>query len=152
MRFPNSIIIVLSLVLFSISVSSDINIPDVGYNWKSKVDSALTLIQKTDTASYNMITQNCNNIEFIVADASTTKPPGTIAITTTDMKLGSLNNIAAILVHESYHLYVYNNHISMTEREEEHEAYIREYIFLCRLSTVEDWLFKNVINQILKYQ
>jgi hypothetical protein len=57
---------------------------------------------------YEVLIKNCNQVEFIIGDYSTTKPPSVIAITTKDMNRGSINNIAAILVHESYHLKLWN--------------------------------------------
>jgi hypothetical protein len=66
--------------------------------------------------------------------------------------MNSINNIAAILVHESYHLYIWKAKIRLTEKKEEHEAYLYEYDFLCKLANVEEWLFMNAINQIIKNQ
>lgn len=148
MRF--SIVICLAL-LFAGEVHAQIKVPDVGDNWKAKVDSAVAKIKVYDEVSYRTLLDNCKNIEFIIAGASTTQPPNTIAISVNDMRLNSVNNIAAILVHESYHLYVFNQCIKLTPNREEYLAYSVEYEFLCKLPDLEDWLFENSINRLLYY-
>jgi len=149
-RITNALITFLFLI--PTLAFSQITIDDVGDGWKSKVDSAISLIQKTDTISYQILMENCKTVEFIIGKFSTTKPPFTIAITTKDMNLNSINNIAAVLVHESYHLFIYNNHIQYNERDEEVACYVREYEFLCKLPDVEDWLFLNAMNNIILYK
>jgi hypothetical protein len=147
MRIKYALIILFFIPLFSFS---QIKIADVGDGWKSEVDSAIKLIKKVDTANYRILMDNCKDIEFIISNVSSTKPPHTIAINTADLKIRSINNIASVLVHESYHLYIYNNRIFLTPNEEELVCYNREYQFLCRLSGIEDWLFTHVLNQIIK--
>jgi hypothetical protein len=124
----------------------------VGDGWKSDVQKAVYLIQMTDTAAYNILNTQCNNIEFIDSEFSTTKRPHTIALSIKDMKLNSINNIAAALVHESYHLYLYNNNVKLSETEEELKCYMEEYEFICKLPNVEEWLFMNTINKLIYYQ
>ena len=150
MRITNALITFLFLI--PTLAFSQITIDDVGDGWKGKVDSAISLIQKTDNISYQILMENCKTVEFIIGKFSTTKPPFTIAITTKDMNLNSINNIAAVLVHESYHLFIYNNHIQYNERDEEVACYVREYEFLCKLPDVEDWLFLNAMNNIILYK
>ena len=140
------------LLLISNLAYSQIKIDDVGDGWKSKVDSAILLIQEKDPKAYKLLADHCKDVEFIIGDHSTTKLPSTIAITVKDMNIKSINNIAAILVHESYHLYIWRAKIKLTEKQEEREAYLYEYEFLCKLSNVEDWLFLNAVNQIIKNQ
>jgi hypothetical protein len=130
---------------------SQIKIDDVGDGWKSKVDSAILIIKTYDQEKYKILIDNCEKIEFILGDYSTTKPPKTIAITTNDAKSSSINNIAAILVHESFHLMVWNSGVKMNPNLEEKEAYKWEYYFLCKLPEVEDWLFLNAINKIILF-
>lgn len=135
------------LPLFSFS---QIKVSDVGDGWKAEVDSAINLIKRVDSTNYKILIGNCKEIEFIVGSISSTKPPYTIAINTGDLKRQSVNNIASLLVHESYHLYIYNNNIILTPNAEELVCYTREYEFLCRLSGIESWLLSHVINQIVK--
>ena len=149
MRIANALIFFLLLPTLTFG---QITVQDVGDGWKAKVDSAIELIKKTDTISYQILMENCKDVEFIIGKYSTTKPPYTIAITTKDMSLNSINNIAAVLVHESYHLFIYNNKIQYSVNEEEAVCYQREYDFLCKLSDVEDWLFLNAMNNIILYR
>jgi hypothetical protein len=148
MYIKNALILLLLLIPFF--SFSQIEICDVA-DWKSKVDSAIMLIKERDTMRYNILIQNCKRIDFIIGDFSSTQPPSTIVISVKDMKLNSINNIACVLVHESYHLYLYNNKIKLDNRTEEVICYIWEYDFLCNLTYVEDWLFKNTIKQIIYY-
>jgi hypothetical protein len=151
MRITNALIFF--ILLLPTLTFGQITIQDVGDRWKDKVDSAITLIKKTDTVSYQILIDNCKDIEFIIGKYSTTKLPNTIAITTKDMSLNSINNIAAVLVHESYHLFIYNNKIRYSSsNEEEIACYEREYDFLCKLPDVEDWLFLNAMNNIILYR
>jgi hypothetical protein len=140
------------LFIFPNIIFSQIKIDDVGDGWKFKVDSALSLIKSIDPENYTVITTYCKSVEFIISDRSTTKLPWTIAISTGDMKIGSINNIAAILIHESWHLKINKEKIKMDDDSEELLCYTKEYGFICKLPNVEDWLFKNTINQIIYYQ
>lgn len=150
MRYQNALIFV--FLLITNTLFGQIKIDDVGDGWKSKVDSAISLIKEKDSNAYKLLIDHCKEVEFIIGDHSTTKLPSTIAITVKDMNIKSINNIAAILVHESYHLYIWRAKIKLTEKKEEHDAYVYEYNFLCKLTNVEDWLFLNAINQIIKHQ
>jgi hypothetical protein len=144
--------IALILGLLPLFLNAQVKIDDVGDGWKSQVEKAIVLIEQKDPENYKFLLEHCNHIEFIIGDRSTTKLPTTIAITVRDMKIGSINNIAAILIHESFHLYVAKNALIYAPEKEEHLAYTREYEFLCRLENVEDWLFINAMNQIIKLQ
>lgn len=139
------------LIFLPIFSFAQIKVDDVGDGWKVKVDSAISLIKNKDPEKYETLIKNCNRVEFIIGDFSSTRPPNIIAITTKDMNKGSINNIAAILVHESFHLRIWNSGIIMNSRKEEKEAYMYEYDFLCGLSDVEEWLFLNAINRIIEY-
>lgn len=150
MYFKNTITAL--LMFMSVSSFSQIKIPDVGDGWKNKVETALELVRKTDSVSYQVILDNCKEIEYIVGDRSTCKLPNTIAINTKDFALGSVNNIAAILIHESHHLLYYNQRLRFEPDLEEYLCYLREYEFLCKLPDTEDWLFKNCINSLLYYR
>lgn len=148
MHIKNALITILLIPTVSFS---QIRIDDVGDGWKPKVDSAISLIQQRDPEKYEVLIKNCNKVEFIIGDFSTTRPPNIIAITTKDMNKGSINNIAAILVHESYHLKLWNEGVKIDPKREEKEAYTWEYEFLCKLPDIEDWLFLYTVNQIIKY-
>ena len=104
----------LALLMFTIFISPNkydkkIYVPDVGDGWKSKIDSAMYLIHKIDTEKYKLIIENCDSIEFSNMDFSTTITPNIIVITKKDFDINSINNLAAVLVHESKHLYFWPN-------------------------------------------
>ena len=147
MRITNSIIFIFLVQFISFS---QIKISDIGI-WKPKVQEAIELIKVTDPQKYEILVGNCDNIEFMIGDHSTTRPPKTIVINTKDMNLDSVNNIASVLVHESYHLYLYSRCEIMSERNEELLCYKYEYSFLCKLKSVEGWLFKNSIDMMIFY-
>jgi hypothetical protein len=148
MRIINAII----LLFISLNSFSQIKVVGGKEEWGKSIDQALILVKENDTASYNIIIQNCKNIDFIIGDVSTTSPPHTIVINTKDFDLNSVNNIACILVHESYHLYIYNHGIKLTEKQEELICYKREYSFLCKLQNAEYWLFLHTIKQIISLE
>jgi len=145
-----TIFISLSLISFRLD-NNFIYIPDVGDDWKYQVDSAMKLIHRVDKPKYDTLVKYCDKIDFILGDYSTTSPPHTIIINTKDMKLKSINNIAAVLVHESKHLSYNNNNITMSNDSEELSCYQYENDFLNHLDYVEGWLYKNNIQQIITY-
>lgn len=138
--------------LFSLQSHGQIKVPDAGDGWKSFVDSAISLVKETDSTSYAILSQNCKDVEFALIPYSTTRPPSTIVISVRDMRTQSVNNIACVLVHESYHLYLHKNTPVLNPDEEEYLSYVHEYNFICKLRSAEDWLFKNVINMLLYHK
>jgi len=127
-------------------------IDDVGDNWKLRVDSALQVVKKYDSINYGKILTNCNKVSFWTGSFSTVEDSQTILITQKDMKHSSINNIAAILVHESTHLKIMNQKLRYTLIEEEIFCYHTELEFLRRIPNVEDWLINNTKKMILYYE
>lgn len=150
MCFKNAIVLIFTLL--SLPVFSQIKIDDVGDGWKYKVDSALNLIKKTDPEVYKQVTSNCNYITYWIGNFSSTQDSSTILISTKDINIGSINNLACVIVHESHHLYFRRNNIKMTEKEEELACYMFEYEFLKKIPNPEHWLTIHVIKCILKYR
>lgn len=148
MYFKNALILLLFFIPFK--SFSQIKVSDVN-DWKQKVDSAIMLIKEVDSVKYKILIDNCEYVDYIVGDFSTTQPPHTIVINVKDIKLNSINNLACVLVHESYHLYLYNSRIKLSTRKEELVCYEWEYDFICKLPSVENWIFNNVIRQIIYY-
>jgi hypothetical protein len=68
------------------------------------------------------------------------------------MKHSSINNIAAILVHESTHLFIINKRLKYTPSDEEVFCYFVELRFLEKIPNVEDWLINNTKKMILYYE
>ena len=136
-------------LLLTTTLFSQIQIDDVGDGWKLKVDSALTLIKKTSPGHYKEISEYCNHITYWMGSFSTTQDSSTVVISVKDMKIGSVNNIACIIVHESHHLLLRKKHIKLEPKKEELECYQYEYGFLQMVPNVEDWLTIHVIKNII---
>jgi hypothetical protein len=143
----------LILILFNIPIFgySQIKIDDVGDNWRLRVDSALQIVKKYDTTNYNVILKYCKNVSFWNGGYSTVEDSQTIVITRKDIKGSCLNNISAILVHESTHLKIMKQKLTYTLNEEEIFCYYTELEFLRRIPNVEDWLINNTKKMILYY-
>lgn len=127
-------------------------IDDVGDNWKLRVDSALQVVKKYDSINYGKILTNCKKVSFWNGSFSTVEDSQTILITQKDMKHSSINNIAAILVHESTHLFIINKQLKYTPSDEEVFCYFVELRFLEKIPNVEDWLINNTKKMILYYE
>ena len=144
----------LVLILFNIPIFgySQIKIDDVGDNWRLRVDSALQIVKKYDTTNYNVILKYCKNVSFWNGNFSTVEDSQTVVITRKDVIHSCLNNISAILVHESHHLRIINQKIKYTPIEEEVFCYYTELEFLKRIPNVEDWLINNAKKMIQYYE
>lgn len=138
------------MTLVSGQTRRKIEVASVG-GWKYTVDSAINLILYTDLEKYGLLMKYCRKVDFGTGKFSTTEPPNTIVISSKDMELNSVNNVAAVLIHESYHLYYFNEGIKIGGDREELECYRYEYDFLSKLPTIEDWLFRHEMNQIIYY-
>jgi len=143
-------LLLLFVTLFS-PIYSQIKIDDIGDGWKLRVDSALTLIKNTDSDKYELLSEVCNHISFWNGGFSTVEDTSTILITQRDMIFGSINNIAAILIHESKHLFYFKNHIQIPPHEEELRCYKYELSFLTKIPNVEPWLISNAKEKIKLY-
>ena len=124
---------------------SQIKIDDIGDNWKGKMELAIDLIKTHDPIAYNILINNCNHISFWMANFSSTQDGSTILVSVKDIKLNSVNNLACVLVHESYHLKILNEKITLSPNDEESICYKYEYNFLKKLPNVEEWLLKFIL-------
>jgi hypothetical protein len=144
----------LSVLLFlfiSIYSFGQLKITDVGDGWKNKVDSALKIIQTYDIEKYNVILETCTLIGYWNESFSTTEGDSVILISTKDINHASINNIAAILVHESMHLYIKQLYAKVSPNREETICYVYELNFLYKVPNVEIWLIENATNKIKYY-
>jgi hypothetical protein len=135
--------IIACLPLFA---SSQIKIDKAGDDWDLKIDSAITLIKQVDLNYYNVLIKHCHHVEIWNGPFSTNywnDTTGTIVVSVNDIKLNSINNIAAILVHESCHLLYLKGGIILSEKEEERSCYAYEYFFLLQVPNVEPWLLEH---------
>ena len=142
------------LLIIYLPIHSQIKIDDVGDGWKGKVESALVLIEKTDQRAYNDVIKYCNHISFWNGNHSTTQYPSSIIISTKDIRINSINNLACLIVHESQHLKINAKSIVLNEDEEELYCYRYEYEFARKIIDIEDWLIQHIINniKILEYK
>jgi hypothetical protein len=143
-------IVSILLILSSYSFSQ-IKITDVGDGWKGKVEQALDTIQKYDKEKYYLIMETCKVVAYWNGGFSTTESGNTITIPAKEMNDGNIYNIAAILVHESLHLYFLSTNFTLNQNVEEVIAYQHELEFLKRVPCVDEWLIKNAENKIKFY-
>ena len=127
---------------------SQIRIDDVGDGWKAKVEQALTVIQQTDCEKYDLLMATCKHISYSTASFATTESGTTILIPRREIVVGNINDIAAILVHESLHLYMLQNKLIMPPADEEVLCYAYELEFLLQIPGVETWLLDHARKQI----
>jgi hypothetical protein len=137
------LLVVVFLLLFNYNVVGQIKIDNVGDGWVEKVNQAISLIKKVDSEKYDKLIEVCDHITFWNGNFSTTENDHTIMISQADILRGSVNNVAAVLVHESRHLYFRKLNIKMKEIDEETMAYIYELDFLIKIPGVEKYLIDN---------
>jgi len=143
---------ILSILLILSSYSfSQIKITDVGDGWKGKVEQALDTIQKYDIEKYYLIMETCKVVAFWNGGFSTIESDSIITIPAKEMNNGNIYNIAAILVHESLHLYFLTTNFKLNPNVEEVVAYQYELKFLNKVPCVDEWLIQNAQNKIKFY-
>lgn len=130
--------------------SSGQAVDDVGDGWMSAVDSALCLIESSAPEFWPEVSANCKHVTFWNGDHSTSSD-STVVISAHDMRLGSVNNIACVIIHESHHLEVARRRLSMAVCKEELECYMLERAFVDRVSADEAWLVAFIYRSILRY-
>lgn len=142
--------LILFILLVPIFASAQIKIDKAGDGWDLKTDSALSLIKEYDSTKYTLLLDVCDRIEFWNGGYSTNDGKKTIVVCAQDVKLGSKNNLAAVLVHESLHLCYSNVEPALESKKEENMCYRYEFSFLQKLPNVESWLWTHTVNQIVK--
>jgi len=75
---------------------------------------------------------------------------GTIFISSKDFSLNSVNNIAAVIVHETLHVYFGMHGYKMSAELEEKLCYSLELQFLLKIPNVEPWLIEHARKEIEK--
>ena len=106
-------------------------------------ENCIKIIKKYDINSYDVVLKYCKNVAFWNGNYSTVEDSQTIVITRKDITNSCLNNISAILVHESTHLKIMNQKIKYTPYDEELFCYYTELEFLRRIPNVEIWLINH---------
>jgi hypothetical protein len=130
---------------------TQIKIDDVGDGWKGKVEQAIEIVKQYDSEKYTLLMENCKHISYSLLAFSTTENGNTILISQKEILKGNINDIAAILVHESLHLYLLQNQIKMAFNEEEILCYTYELELLFKIPNVEPWLLSHAKSQIEFY-
>ena len=127
-----------------------------GDNWAGRVQMSLDTIKKYDESSHNVINKSVDRISFWMGDFSsnvkTKEGERTILISANDMRSKSLNNICAILLHESVHLWADENNVGLNPHDEEILCYSLELELLKRIPGVENWLLEHAETQIKNHQ
>jgi hypothetical protein len=73
-----------------------------------------------------------------------------IYISRNDVLLG-VQNVAAVLVHESQHLWIWNSKIDLSKPDEEIMCYKYELEFLNKIPNCKKYLKKHAINAIIEF-
>lgn len=139
------------LLLFPLNLFSQINVHKAGDGWDEQVKTAIVLIEKTSSKHYIIINDVIQTIEFWNEKYSSNniiEEKGVVVIAANDMKLNSINNVAAVLVHESFHLYCLKYNLKYLPNQEELLSYTYELEFLKLLQNVEPDLINHCKQQI----
>ena len=138
------------LLLFPSITYCQIDIDKAGDGWELKADSALSIIKQYDSIKYKLLLSVCDKIEFWNGSYSTNNGNRTIVVSVGDVKLNSINNLAAVIVHESLHLYAAQAPMVWGDKVEENMCYRYELSFLETLPDVEEWLWRHTMQQIIE--
>lgn len=145
------IILLFVSFLLTCFTHSQILVSKAGDGWDKQVDSAINLIKTTDPDKFQVLKLVCDKVDFWIGNHSTCfyeDKKGTIIIAVKDIELNSINNLAAILVHESLHLTIMMNNKQMPVNEEEYLCYRYELSFISKLQNPEYWLLEHIKTQI----
>jgi len=143
------------LLLLTIPCYGQPIISKAGDSWDLKIDSAIQLIKEYDFEKYHTFTEVCQRIDFWKSSFSSTsivEGHYTILVADADVKLNSINNLAAVLVHESLHLLIAMQDLNISEREEEYRCYLYELSFVKNIPTPEPWLTANIYEKLHYYK
>lgn len=139
------------LCLIPTSLFCQIKVDKAGDGWDSIVYNALSLIKNTSSTHYKLVTSVVDKVEFWNEDYSSNnvvEGKGVIVISSKDIALKSINNIAAVLIHESCHLKFMLSGPILRGFEEEYQCYATELKFLKMLPYVEPDLLQYTQEQI----
>jgi hypothetical protein len=139
-------------LLIPFEIFGQIQIDQVGDNWKPQVEQALSLIKNTDTNTYNFVLKHCKRISFWNGEFSTVEGNSTVTIAKGDMQLESIHNIACIIVHESKHLEIIQLGLEFPLQHEECICYLWEMDFIGKMKGEPEWVRENCLNMLLKLE
>jgi len=143
-------ILLLILVLFTFNnVYSQITIPAMASQYIKTIDSAITLVQETDIKVYNRLDSVCNGVDLWLGSFSSCSDR-IIYISRNDVLLG-VQNVDAVLVHESKHLWIWQQQIKLEIEQEETICYKYELEFLNKIPNCSWELKKHAIDFIIEF-
>lgn len=140
-------ILTLIFTIYSFTLFSQIKVDQSGEGWKEIVENAILLVKNTDTTTYKLLITHCYKVGFWAGNYSAGEG-SEIYICRDDILLGSVENIACVLVHESKHLEIQSK--GLTLQEEECICYKYELEFIKKLQDVE-WLKQNCELRLNQY-
>lgn len=137
-------------------MSAQIRVDVAGDFWEIRVDSALKKIKNFDSFYYSQILDVCDMISFWNNNFSSCEGgsgrKGTILISTTDVKYGDINDVAAVIVHESLHLKFLKSDVVFDRPEDEEVlCYQYELGFLRKIPGVSESLIRHAEIQIKRF-
>lgn len=125
--------ITLALLFLSINASSQIIIADEDEILRSRVDSALSIIQTSDISRYSFLLENCDKIDFSDYATPISLSNGVMLIPVEMINESSVNEIAGIIVNQSMHLFFINYVIEMDKHLEDITCSAYEIDFLLKI-------------------
>ena len=142
------LLIILCFFTFN-NVYSQITIPAMASQYAKTIDSAITLVQKTDIEVYNRLDSVCDGVDLWLGSFSSCSDK-IIYISRNDVLLG-VQNVAAVLVHESKHLWIWKQQIKLEIEQEEAMCYKYELEFLNKVPNCSWELKKHAVNFIIEF-
>lgn len=127
-------VITLALLIWTINVSSQIIIADEDEILRSRVDSALTIIEASDPSRYSLLLENCDKIAFSNYSTPISLSNGAVIIPVEMINGSTVNEIAGIIVNQSMHLFFINYLIEMDKHLEDIICTAYEIDFLLKIS------------------
>lgn len=126
-------IFTIALLILAINASSQITVSGEDEILRSRVDSALSIIEASDTSRYNFLLENCDKIDFSGYASPVCLSNGAMIIPIEMINRSSVNEIAGIIVNQSMHLFFINYMIEMDKLLEDITCSAYEIDFLLRL-------------------
>jgi hypothetical protein len=144
------------LFFLPLIASAQIKIDKAGDFWEVNVDSALKKIKIIDSNYYTRIVEVCDQVSFWNNNFSSCEglagSKGSILISAIDVKAKNIDNLCAVLVHESLHLKFLKLGMTFDDPDDEEVlCYQYELEFLKKVPGVSKGLIRHAETQIKKF-
>ena len=126
-------VITLALLFLTINASTQIIIADEDEILRSRVDSALSIIETSDPSRYSLLLENCDKIDFSDYATPISLSNGVVIIPVEMINESTVNEIAGIIVNQSMHLFFINYVIEMDKHLEDITCSAYEIDFLLKI-------------------